>query len=322
MPRIFLSYRRADSRKDAGRIYDRLVQAFGAENVFMDVNNDNIPIGKDFRGILRESVARCDVLLALIGKAWLNIADDQGHRRLDNAGDFVRIEIESALQRDTCLVIPLTIDGAWMPAEKDLPDSLRQLAYKNASNVRDDPDFHPDVDKIIRALQKEYPTDAAGHVPTNPNTSSAGTRPAVSSNAPLPVSYNVYEATDRYQAAFDEGDWETARAVLNEIRASGAKLPRAFRIDEHEKDIWAAIEAEESAQEYSVIQRMAQAKQPNPARIWSALQAFWETYPDHDPDDLARYKPAPPAQTPPAPHTDAAGRAPHGRGRPRPYTAA
>ena len=291
MPKIFISYRRADSRKDAGRIHDRLVQAFGVENVFMDVNNDNIPIGKDFRGILRESVANCDVLLALIGKSWLNIMDEQGARRLDNPNDFVRIEIESALRRDSCLVIPVTVDGTFPPASKDLPDTLRELAFKNASNVRDDPDFHPDVDKIIRALQKEYQTPSGDPAPQ------FGTLPAA---APLPPpSYNVYEAIDRYHAAFDARDWDAARAVLNEIRGSGAKLPRAFKIDEHEKDIWTEIEAEEREQEYSVLRRMAQAKQPNAARIWSALQTFWETYPEYDPDELTRFKPIPVVQIPP-----------------------
>lgn len=66
MVRIFISYRRADSRKDAARIYDRLVEAFGKENIFKDV--DNIPIGSDFRGVLREAVAASDVMLVIIGK--------------------------------------------------------------------------------------------------------------------------------------------------------------------------------------------------------------------------------------------------------------
>jgi len=154
MPKIFISYRRADSRKDSGRIYDSLIRAFGKDNIFKDV--DNIPLGKDFRGVLREAVANCDVLLVMIGKQWLNIKSDDGTRRLDNPNDFVRIEIESGLQRDNCLVIPVLVDNAPMPNPQDLPPSLRELAFKNATIVRDDPDFHKDVEKIVRSLQLEY----------------------------------------------------------------------------------------------------------------------------------------------------------------------
>ena len=151
MPKIFISYRRADSRKDAGRIYDRLIEAFGKENVFKDV--DSIPLGKDFQGILREAVAQCDVQLAIIGKQWLTIKDTHGDRRLDNPSDFVRIEIESALQRDSCRVIPIIIDNAPIPHADDLPLVLRELAFKNATIVRDDSDFHSDVTKIIDEIR-------------------------------------------------------------------------------------------------------------------------------------------------------------------------
>ena len=64
MPKVFISYRRSDSRKDAGRLYDRLVEAFGKDNVFKDV--DNIGLGTDFRGALCEAVAACDVELVIV----------------------------------------------------------------------------------------------------------------------------------------------------------------------------------------------------------------------------------------------------------------
>jgi hypothetical protein len=44
---IFISYRRDDSADVAGRIYDRLVDSFGEDLVFKDV--DNIPFGMDFK---------------------------------------------------------------------------------------------------------------------------------------------------------------------------------------------------------------------------------------------------------------------------------
>ena len=60
--KLFISYRRDDSAGHAGRVHDRLEREFGHDLLFMDV--DAIPLGVNFIKILREEVARCDVLLA------------------------------------------------------------------------------------------------------------------------------------------------------------------------------------------------------------------------------------------------------------------
>ena len=67
--RIFVNYRRDDSRGMAGRLHDRLAQAFGRKNIFMDV--DNTPPGVDFVSYLNNQVAACEVFLAVIGPNWL-----------------------------------------------------------------------------------------------------------------------------------------------------------------------------------------------------------------------------------------------------------
>lgn len=154
MVKIFISYRRADSRKDAGRIYDRLIDPFGKENVFKDV--DTIAPGDNFPTILRDAVNNCDVLLAIIGRQWVTIADTDGNRRLNNPNDFVRIEVESGLQRDDCIVIPVLVDGIAMPSASDLPESLHGLLTKHASTIHDDPDFHRDVDRLIASIQLRF----------------------------------------------------------------------------------------------------------------------------------------------------------------------
>lgn len=266
MPKIFISYRRADSRKDAGRIYDRLVEAFGKDSVFKDV--DDIPIGRDFRGVLREAVAQCDVQLVIIGKSWISITDENGNRRLDNPGDFVRIEVETALQRENCRVIPVLVDSAPMPRADELPLDLRELAFKNAAQVRDDPDFHADVTRIIRSLGGE-----------------AAAKPSAT------TTFDVHDAISRFYAWFDVQKWDDARALLAEIRASG-RAPRVFNIDALEAEIWAAIEAAERDKEYAVLRLMS--RRSNPTGLWDALQVFWETYPGYDPDNFTRFKPEPP----------------------------
>jgi hypothetical protein len=57
------------------------------------------PPGRNFVDVLREEVAKCGVLIAVIGPDWLDARDKDGNRRLDNPNDFVRIEIATALQR-------------------------------------------------------------------------------------------------------------------------------------------------------------------------------------------------------------------------------
>jgi hypothetical protein len=148
---IFISYRRTDSADVAGRIYDRLVGKFGKSLIFKDV--DSIPLGFDFKEYLGRHVGECDVLLAIIGDRWLDTHDSSGRRRLDDPTDFVRIEIESALDRNIP-VIPLMVRGASMPREEDLPPSLRKLVYRNGIPIRSDPDFHRDMDRLISALER------------------------------------------------------------------------------------------------------------------------------------------------------------------------
>ena len=92
---IFINYRRGDDPRYTGRLFDRLEEAFEPQQLFLDV--DNIAPGLDFvRKFSSESVARCDVLLVVIGKGWIDARNPLGMRRLDNPHDFVRIEIESS----------------------------------------------------------------------------------------------------------------------------------------------------------------------------------------------------------------------------------
>ena len=70
MRAIFISYRREDAEGQAGRLFDDLATQFGEDSVFMDVAG--IDPGRDFRRAIDEQVASCGVLLALIGKGWLD----------------------------------------------------------------------------------------------------------------------------------------------------------------------------------------------------------------------------------------------------------
>lgn len=158
--RIFLNYRRKDTEDTAGRLFDSLCAHFGEERVFMDI--DDIPPGVDFDEVVHEAVGKCDVLLALIGPSWLTMVDEHGRRRLDDPADFVRIELQTALQRNI-RVVPVLVHDVAMPKAEDLPDGLQRLTHKQAlslTNTR----WKYDLGKLIEALEsvrpgRVYPSD-------------------------------------------------------------------------------------------------------------------------------------------------------------------
>jgi formylglycine-generating enzyme required for sulfatase activity len=147
--KVFISYRRDDSAGHAGRVHDRLLHEFGPDLLFMDV--DSIQLGADFVNVLSAEVAKCDVLLAVIGPNWIDARDDAGRRRLESDGDFVRIEIAAALERNIP-VVPILLEGTRLPKPEQLPDDLKGLTRRQALDVRHT-SFHLDMDKLVRGLR-------------------------------------------------------------------------------------------------------------------------------------------------------------------------
>ena len=148
MRAIFISYRRDDAEGQAGRLFADLCEHFGDGAVFMDVAG--IQPGRDFRRAIDEQVASCGVLLALIGRDWVDAADEAGRRRLDDPMDFVRLETASALKRDIP-VVPVLVHGARMPRADQLPADLQELAYRNAVELTH-PRWESDVQVLLEAL--------------------------------------------------------------------------------------------------------------------------------------------------------------------------
>ena len=154
--KVFISYRRSDSAAYAGRIWDRLERELGRDLLFMDV--DAIPLGTNFPKVLHEEVAKCGVLLAMIGPNWLDVRDEHKKRRLDDPNDPVRIEIAQGLQRGIP-VIPILLDNATIPKADQLPKDLKELASRNGMHIHH-ASFHDDMNRLIRKLKGQL--DQAG----------------------------------------------------------------------------------------------------------------------------------------------------------------
>jgi hypothetical protein len=163
MRAIFICYRRDDTEGQAGRLFDDLVKLFGEQSVFMDVAD--IEPGHDFRTAIDENVASCGVLLALVGKNWVDAHDERGNRRLDDPFDFVRLEIAAALKRDIP-VVPVLVHGASMPRADQLPADLADLAFRNAVELTH-ARWNSDLTMLGKALSRYV-------APSRPNTASRG----------------------------------------------------------------------------------------------------------------------------------------------------
>ena len=149
MSGVFISYRRDDSAA-AGRLYDRLASHFGTEQVFRDL--DAIAPGAEFAKVIEERISQSSVLIAVIGKEWLNAKTAEGLRRLDDPKDFVKAEIREALNQKK-LVIPALIEGASVPKSDQLPDDIVALAGRNALEISESR-FDFDAGRVIDAVEK------------------------------------------------------------------------------------------------------------------------------------------------------------------------
>ena len=194
MRAIFISYRRQDAEGQAGRLFDDLKTQFGEDAVFMDVAG--IEAGRDFRRAIDEHVASCGVLLAVIGKGWLDARDEEDRRRLDDPMDFVRLETASALQRDIP-VIPVLVQGARMPRAEQLPQDLADFAYRNAVELTH-ARWDSDVEVLVKALRPHVkPSPADGH--RGPvDRSDTGSQPVPA--LPAPDSFDETGTTTRAAA--------------------------------------------------------------------------------------------------------------------------
>ena len=147
MKKIFISYRRNDSAVFTGRLFDRLIDYYGPDSVFLDI--DSIPSAVDFRVAVKSHIKKCGVFLLVIGKQWAGPLNPG--RRIDNPEDYVRIEIEQALA-DNKPTIPVYCDDIDPLKAADLPPSLQPLVYANACPVDPGRDFNNHVQRLRREI--------------------------------------------------------------------------------------------------------------------------------------------------------------------------
>ena len=148
---VFLSYRRDDTADVCGRMYDALGKTFGKGRLFRDVSS--LRPGANFGETIVSILPKCRATLVLIGPHWTSARDEAGNRRLDDPNDWVRAEVELALNAPDLYVVPVLVNGAQMPRAEEIPECLHPLLARHAAVIRRDPDFHGDVARLAQALR-------------------------------------------------------------------------------------------------------------------------------------------------------------------------
>jgi hypothetical protein len=183
--RVFINYRRRDTRHVAGRLRDRIVAQFGADSVFVDV--ESILPGQDYVDAIDSAVSQCTVMCVLIGETWLR-PDANGMRRIDDKHDRLRLEIEAGLRHRT-VVIPVLVDEATMPKAADLPAALEPLSRHQAVRLRYD-SFTSDSDHLLKVIgriaaqDQEAPPTATVDAPREAAPSSSSSASSSASTGP------------------------------------------------------------------------------------------------------------------------------------------
>ncbi|MBS1144115.1 MAG: hypothetical protein H6R14_1521 [Proteobacteria bacterium] len=211
MKGIFISYRRQDSQSAAGRLADHLRDNMAGVPIFRDV--ETIEPGVDFVEAIGRALESCGILLAIIGPRWSTMTDATGRRRLDDPGDYARLEIATALKRSDVRVIPVLVEGAEMPGSDALPEELKPLARRNAVELTDKR-WEFDVSMLSETLRKALGVEPAPK-PNPPNPTPAPTPPS----PPAPASGNWKKW------AWGIGAFVVVGAIINAENEGGGTVP-------------------------------------------------------------------------------------------------
>lgn len=195
MPRIFLSFRKPDSRWMRDRVYRALSDRLGADEIFK--SGRSIPPGADFAEILRRQAAECELMCVLIGPGWLDARGEDGERLLDRAHDWVRLEIATALRAGNRVVPVLLGDATMLPDASALPAEIAELGRLQFLRV---PETHL-RDGLTHLGDAVAALLAGTETPVEPGH---GTAPAADPGPSTTMTAHVSGGGSAYQAARDQ----------------------------------------------------------------------------------------------------------------------
>jgi formylglycine-generating enzyme required for sulfatase activity len=270
--KIFICYRREDTWIEAGRLFDNLGHHFGQAQLFMDI--DNIALGDDFIDVIEDAVADCEILIAVIGPNWLSRAGEES-RLLDNPDDFVRLEINAALNRNI-RVIPVLVKGAGMPRKQDLPQELVKLARIQALTLSRPEHWRNDVKRLITRIEEVLAERIVVQKEEEPQQQEAEEARIAAAAQAAEETRRQEEARIAAQQAEEARRQEEARIAAQkveesrrqeEMRIAAQKAEEARRQEEARIAAQKAEEARQKEKTRIAAQKAEEARQKEKARI-------------------------------------------------------
>ncbi len=149
-PYVFISYRRVDSAAAARWLYSAIQRTFGPTRVFMDT--EAIRVSAEWPEAIENALRQATHLIAVIGPHWLRVTDEYGRRRIDRDDDWVRTEINHALNEGK-RILPIVLAKDGMPRAEALPPDLQKLGFVQPFELRDDR-WESDLSLLIRELEE------------------------------------------------------------------------------------------------------------------------------------------------------------------------
>jgi hypothetical protein len=152
-PRIFISYRQNDTSWACTRLFEYLAMVYGRNAVFLD--NESIPGSTKFDDIIPQEAKRSDIMLVVMGEHWSSPAnlDKLNLRTTDQ--DFVRDELEIALDADNDIsILPILVDTNAFPLATDLPETVREFVKFNNNKHLEWKHFNTSAKKITEEIDR------------------------------------------------------------------------------------------------------------------------------------------------------------------------
>jgi hypothetical protein len=141
---VFVGSRRNDAPGHTGRVGERLINYFGAGQIFKDV--ESLLPGVNYVDFIREKLQLAHVMVVVIGPGWAN------DPRLHHPNDLHHEEIRTAIERGIHL-LPVLVNGATMPRENQVPVDIQPLLHRQAIEITDTR-WDYDVGRVVENVEK------------------------------------------------------------------------------------------------------------------------------------------------------------------------
>jgi hypothetical protein len=147
-PEVFVSYRTVNG--DSARLLKTTLDAaFGPAAVFLDY--DSVHLGQRMQQEIWRALENCRLMLVVIDRDWLDTANPDGSRRLEDPDDWVRLEVRYGLEHPV-RVVPVLWNGTPLPKMAHLPQDMQGMLEWKALEVRH-PSALRDLNELVNDIR-------------------------------------------------------------------------------------------------------------------------------------------------------------------------